>query len=304
MKRVLPIVYNGGTYGTYLHWCLLQLLSKEDLPEPFITTGPSVGNSHGFKIPVLKNIGEWQQFVQSPQDCDINRLHIKVKHNDSMVDHLNEMLNDCRQIILLYPDPASIILCVNNYFQKVWDNWWNEQFVRGYIDMAKIYENWPVSRDTPIDQVPMWIRREFLSYYLMPAWHAQLEWYFPNQWSDPRVHVITVGNVLYEFANTLQHIQQITGLNFVRPIDSLFPTHEKMMRLQKNLGQDALCRAIVDAVLSGQTMDWQSRPLPMASQAWVQWKLRRQGWEIKCHGLDEFPTHTHKLSELLIPVDK
>ena len=304
MKRILPIVYNGGAYGTYLHWCLSQLLSKEDLPEPFTTTGPNVGNSHGFDARPIVRMSGWREFVKSDADYDINRLHIKTSATDSMVDHLNEMLEDCQHIILLYPDPASIILCVNNYFQKVWDDWWNDQFNRGYIDMAKIYENWPISKDTPIDQIPMWVRREFLSHYLMPEYYAQLEWYFPSQWSDPRVHVITVGDVLYDFTTALQHIQQATGLNFVRPIDSLLPTHEKMMRLQKNLGQDALCHAIVDAVLSGQTMDWQARPLPMASQAWVQWELRRRGWEIKCHELDEFPTHTHKLSELLIPVDK
>lgn len=303
MKRVLPIVYNGGTYGTYLHWCLSQLLSKEDLPEPFTNVGPGIGNSHGFNTPTIWTMPRWREFVQSDVDYDVNRLHIKEHADDSMVAHLVEMLEDCQQVILLYPDPTSIILCVNNYFQKVWDDWWREQFDRGYIDMEKIYANWPVSRDTPIDQIPAWVRREFLSYYLMPAYYAQLEWYFPNQWSDPRVHVVLVNDVLYEFTNTLQRIQHTTGLNFVRPINSLIPAHEKMMGLQKNLGLDALCHTVVNATLSGQTMDWQARPLPLASQAWVQWELRRRGWEIQCHGLDQFPTHTHALADLLIPVD-
>jgi hypothetical protein len=40
-------------------------------------------------------------------------------------------------------------------------------------------------------------------------------------------------------------------------------------------------------------------PLPLASEAWIQWQLRNLGWEIKCHELDIFPTNSVYLKELL-----
>ena len=42
------------------------------------------------------------------------------------------------------------------------------------IDVSKIYENWPVPSGTPAAKIPRWIQREFLSFYLMPAWFDML----------------------------------------------------------------------------------------------------------------------------------
>ena len=44
---------------------------------------------------------------------------------------------------------------------------------------------------------------------------------------------------------------------------------------------------------------WQEHILPMASQAYIQWQLRNNGFEIRCDGLDNFPNDSVQLKSLL-----
>lgn len=44
-SQIIPIAYQGGTYGTYLEWCLTSLTSTDQLVSPFT----DVGNSHKFR---------------------------------------------------------------------------------------------------------------------------------------------------------------------------------------------------------------------------------------------------------------
>lgn len=43
-SQIIPIAYQGGTYGTYLEWCLTSLTSTDQLVSPFT----AVGDSHKF----------------------------------------------------------------------------------------------------------------------------------------------------------------------------------------------------------------------------------------------------------------
>jgi len=40
-------------------------------------------------------------------------------------------------------------------------------------------------------------------------------------------------------------------------------------------------------------------PLPLPSEVWIQYRLRELGYEIRCHGLDIFPTTSVQLKKLL-----
>ena len=263
MKNILPIVYNGGSYGTYLNWCLSRLIGETNLEDPFT----AVGNSHLFDEKIIKNMDGWRKFLNSDQDYKIGRLHVKLKVSDSIVDNLNELLRDCPRLILIYPDAESKLLCINNYYQKIWDDWWQSQFDRGYIDKEKIYNNWPVDPNTPIADIPIWIRREFLSHYLMPAWHSQVEWFLPDVWRDDRCLVVYMKDILYDIDHTLEKIKNFGGLNFVRPVAELRSSHNKMLSLQANVDQDRICNEIFQAIINQQDLDWSQQYLPLDSMA-------------------------------------
>lgn len=295
LSKTVPIIYHGGTYGTYLHWCLDTLCSNDPVKAPFT----NVGNSHMFSEQMFSGIECWQQYKDKGSWSKIVRLHPKTKQNENLTANLNEIMSTVDRAIYIYPDSNSVLLTINNYYSKIWKNWWQHQF-DSEINPEKIYNNWPVSRVVPIDQIPAWIKREFLSMYLVPAWYAQVEWNHLDLWKHPNCCNIFVDDLLNNFESTIETVGKFCHFDFCRSIKDLEPFHKQNIKLQKFIGQDQICNNIIDAVLSEQDYSWTELPLP--SEAWVQWQLRNLGWEIRCHGLDMFPTNSVHLKELLYSV--
>jgi hypothetical protein len=288
----VAIAFNVGAYGTYLEWCLTTLTSSDPIVAPFTKRG----NSHKFLGNHLINFSNWQDYNTSGNVFDFFRFHPKVQQEELISNNLNEICKSVDSLIYLYPDKNSILLCINNWFSKIHDDWWSAQFST-YVDPDKIYNNWPVNRDTKIENIPRWIRREFLSYYLMPGWFDQVEWYHPDTWQHDRCCVVTIGELLYNFEETLSKLESHCDLKYAIPITELLPFHRQNLQNQQYLNEDLLCKQIVDAVVGGQEFSWESRSL--ASESWIQWQLRNLGYEIRCHELDIFPTNSVQLKELL-----
>lgn len=288
----IAIAFNGGSYGTYLEWCLTTLTTTGADQLPFT----EVGSSHRFAGNHLLNISRWDKYLDSHKNYQFARLHPKTQMQDSLNDNMNRLCNTADSVIYLYPDPGSVLLSINNSMSKIWEDWWSVQFSQ-YINADKIYQNWPVSMDLTIDQIPVWIRREFLSYYLMPAWYDQVEWYHPANWSHPNACVITIKELLFEFEHTLIKIKNHCGIRYIKPIQDILPYHRENLSRQKFLDDDQLCKKIIYSTLNSLNFDWPV--LSLGSESWIQWELRNQGFEIRCHGLDIFPTNSLQLKELL-----
>ncbi len=174
--KTIPILFNGGAYGTYLEWVLTTLISKNKIVPPFTNTG----NSHLFAGHHLNCIGSnlWNQVVNGEKDIQFARVHPKEFENDSLDNNLQNAINSFEKVIYLYPDHNSVLLNINNEYTKVWANWVAHRLTDP-IFADNLYTNWPVSPATPVDQIPTWIIREILSYNLMPSWRSAVEWYHP-----------------------------------------------------------------------------------------------------------------------------
>jgi hypothetical protein len=288
-------MFHGGTYGTYLEWCLTMLCSKTSIVAPFTETG----SSHKFKGNHLLNMDGWQRYCESGNEFDFVRFHPKTTASENVSTNLDSVMSLVDRAIYIYPDAGSMLLTINNAYEKVWSNWWQHQF-NGSIDPAKIYNNWPVSPDVPVSQLPTWIQREFLSLYLVPAWKDQVNWYHLDSWSNLNCCTVLVNDLLQNFESTLESIGKFCNLDFQTPPSELAPYHSQNLKLQKFYGQDQICQKIIQSVLTNQPMQWDVLPLP--SEAWIQWELRNRGYEIRCHGLDIMPTNSVQLKELLYPV--
>lgn len=295
-KDTTVIAYGPGLYGTYLAWCLTTLTTSTSIQEPFT----AIGNSHKFRGVILKTIEDWDHYINSEIQHPFVRLHPKTR-KDQKLDNLLTCLNKtAKSVIHLYPERDAVVFYINNYTTKTHPSWWLHQLEDKHINSDLLYSNWPIDNSTAINQIPRWIQREFLSFYLMPAWFDQLEWYHPDRWQHPKVLVVTPKKLFFDFESTLLDIQQHCNLEFVRPISDLAPYNEKNLALQVNIGQDELCANILDAVQTKTYFEWES--LPLASEVWIQWQLRNLGFEIQCHGLDKFPTNSVYLTELLYSV--
>jgi hypothetical protein len=292
----IAIAFNGGSYGTYLEWALTTLTTDIPIAAPF----NSNGNSHQFRGNHALNIhsSRWKAIADKQESFVFVRLHPRTLNLDILDDNLNQILDVAENVIYLYPDSNSVLLNVNNFYSKIWLEWWNIQLLDP-VFADNLYSNWPVKRDTPADQIPTWVKRELLSFNLMPAWYDQVEWYHPDRWNHPRCQLVLINELLYDFESTLQKLQKFCNLEFKKNIEDLVPMHNIMLSLQPYLSQDQLCHRIVDCTLDNQLFKWPEIPLP--SQSWIQWKLRNLGYEIRCFGLDTFPTNSVQLRELLYP---
>jgi len=290
------IAYSPGCYGTYLEWCLTTLTSSDEISAPFLTNG----NSHGFQGNFVQNIFDHHNLVDLIKSWNFFRFHPKYKKGQSLSRNLSEICQNCQSLIHLYPDKKSVLLIINNLHAKIYDDWWSMLFDSGTIDQDEIYKNWPVGSNCAIGQVPRWVQREFLSFYLMPAWFDQIEWYHPETWQHENCQVITVRQLLDNFENTLIKLEQFCNLKYQKPVSVLLDFHQENLQNQQYLDEDDVCCQIVGSVIKGKNFSWSPRSL--ASEAWIQWQLRNSGYEIQCHELDTLPTNSVQLKELIYPV--
>lgn len=293
MKKTLAIAFNGGAYGTYLGWLLNVLVKNDHITSPFT----NVGNSHNSRLEQhLLDIDGVLAYFDQDQEFETVRFHPKTEENHSLKHNLELSLNGFEKMILLYPDKDHEILCVNNYLTKVFtlDMY---QGALQHVNANDIYNNFPIDRSIALKDIPRWIQREHASYWLFDSWRNQIEWYFPDHWNHPRCLIITVSELLHNVEATLEKIFYFWGKRPVRNIKDILPWHHDMLKLQQHLGQDRLCKDIVNSVINNtDPMTWQT--LPLASEAWIQRQLREYSIDIQCHELDTFPQDTESLKKI------
>lgn len=297
-KNTLPIVFHAGSYGTYLEWCLTTLTLDIDINLPLTEKG----NSHNFKGNHLLDIERWNQYVVSDNQYPFVRFHPKISQSDDLHEILNTLSAQVNFFVYIYPTQNTLLLSLNNQFNKIWNDWWSHAFQSESIDIKKIYDNWPVDRSIPVEQIPHWIRREFLSYYMMPMYFDQIEWDKKVHYNQSNCVLVTIDELLYNFQNVIARIVDQTKIKLFKSIDSLEFYHAQMIERQTNINQDFLAKKIVDSIVNEVAFDWQDQTLTLVTESYLQWELRNRGFEMRCDGLDKFPTNSVQLKELLYSV--
>lgn len=299
MKNTLIIAYAGGVYGTYLEWALNSLMLTDPIQDPFT----AVGNSHRSKLG--KNICEFEKFqayFDSEDEFITARLHPKTTKESSLKDNLEFLMDHTSHVILLYPDRKHEVMCMCNYMTKVYPDLDLYEGPMIYINPEDIYQGYDIEPGTDLHTLPVWIRREHMSFNFFNSWRDQLEWYFPDQWNDPRAMVITTKELFDDFANVLARIENFWGVKYHRPITDMLPLHNKMIGLQAHIGKDQLCADIIQATIDSPTDNFEFGELCLTSQAWIQHQLRLRGYEIQCHDLNVFPQDTKSLQAIIYKV--
>lgn len=294
-KSVIPILYHGGTYGTYLHWVLDTLMHNGTIESPFT----ELGTSHKFQGIEVADVLTWWDYIDNCTTEQFVRLHPKSLATESLITNLDKILETVEQAVYIAPSESLTVLTLNNCVFKVWgqpDSWWDYE-TQTTINLDQIYANWPVTPGTPIKDIPIWIKREFMSHYLMHSWQDQIEQDKMQHWHHSSCLTISVNDILFDIVNTIERIQSFCHLKFVRSIQDIIPYHAQMIRLQKYLGHDQICDNIVNSVITNLDYDWSSTDLSLVDEVWIQWRLRQLGYEIECHGLDKFPTNSVTLQE-------
>jgi hypothetical protein len=299
LKNCIPIIYNGGSYGSFISY-ILECIEQDlqHVKSPFKDHGNShkcnsifVNRDRVTNKFFIKHDGNLSRFI---------RCHPQPTKNQELHEDINYLVQAVKKAILIYPSPNTILLSLNNWFTKVYKTgWWNNELTVDVVErdifVSNLYTNWDINTSTKFEDIPRWILREFLSFYLMPAWQSQVQWNLLDWYTNPSLYVTTIEDIMYNFEKTIIDMSTFCNLHITN-LDEILKVHKDMLLLQENLNKDKICNNIITNFNSDK--DYTFTGLSLIDEAWIQWELRNQGYELKCNNLNKFPTTVKDLKKI------
>jgi hypothetical protein len=294
-KDTVLVVYPTGGYGSFLHWCLAYFSGELDIEsDPFMANG----SAHKFVGGLLKDCTDGDptmstdEYLNSDNVATFVRTHAIFDNDEQLIAHrsyIQQYQNCFKKIVLLTQDPKCHLLILHNSHTKT--------RILSYQALTnKIINKYKIIFGAS-DTIPPWQLREMISYY------HDLHYCFVNDMYQPVINNcvinVPVRELVDNFELTITTLFDQLNIPMVR-IEHLLAVKEKWLSLQKFTDIDRTCQRIVDCIIAGQDFDWPA--LSIFDEAWIQWQLRNNKFEIRCDGLDMFPTNSIQLRELLYPV--
>lgn len=290
IKDTIPIIYNGGSYGTFVEWALRYFSGSTDTL-PFNENG----NSHKFTGQLLIGMEGWRAYIASNQTFPLVRVHPKTLKEESLIDNIKEILNSVPLGILLYTEHDSVLLNLNNKFDKIWEGGWLEQNQKNFDENIK---QWNV---TSLDDMTVWQKREFMSFYLWDQHFAETEIDSVIKFDHLNLLKINIRDLFNKFEETIKNLLNYCSLPLVKT--NFIEVYNQWVSLQRHAGKDHLVDQIVSNTISKIPYDWREQNLTIVDEAIIQMKLRNlHNLDLKCYNLNVFPTNTQDLRNLLIDV--
>lgn len=290
-KQTVPILFAGGAYGTFLEWCLNYFSGAIEDQLPF----ESSGSSHGYHGVHIGHINGWRDYLAADVFYPVVRLHIKTAKEESAQANLDEIVGFADRSIVLYANEDTIVLNLNNRFEKISDHGWLKTNEHLFADNLL---GWGNQR---VEQLARWQLREFLSMYI---WKQHLDETGLDTilaYNNPKLLKIDIKNLFTDFALTIQQALDHSGLPTAR--NNFEEVYCVWVSSQLHKNKDLLVASIVNSVINNNFMDWSGDNLTIVDESIVQMRLRDlHNLELKCYNLNVFPTNTQQLGELLIHV--
>ena len=305
-KDTVLIVYPPGGYGFFLNWCLeyfsgnfskdtplpasktvQQQISNQLAPvatpegEIFFITGNGTHQRCNVAEYASNNI-EYQfsrtaAFFSDDQCCN--------KHKSYIQDYQDLF----KKFVCLTQDQRCYLMIKQNFLNK---NSRMQNFIESTISINKDIFGAQVP-------VPNWQLREMISF----EHNTMLR--LPTEFCQPISQNNVINVAITELVNNFQPALIKLFENLDLPMthqDQLDRIESEWLANESFTKIDQLCHDIVASVLEGRNMSWQPHQLTLLDEAYVQCLLRNKNFEIRCYGLDTFPTNSVQLKQLLYPV--
>lgn len=301
LKQYIPIIFNGGSYGSFLQYALLNLSIGHIITNPFT----SHGASHKWVCNVLTTNNDGEFIIDQQADNQFIKYHPKTNKNDLLVDRILSAVNASNKAVFVYPTKETeMLLTCNNMYFKIWGEEWFENELL-YAPLEKeifnnnLYSNWDIPPNTKFKDINRWIQREFLSFYYFTACESLYEWdtEITSLVKHPNLHVVSVNDLLYNFEDTIVKLADFCEIEHTN-LPNVLKLHSRMISLQEHISKDVICHNIIDAFFNDSFYEFNS--LSVVDEAWIQKKLRENGYEIQCDKLDIFPTNTLDLKKITV----
>jgi len=100
---------------------------------------------------------------------------------------------------------------------------------------------------------------------------------------------------LYDFENCIKKCASYSGIETINNLDKLIELQKQQLELQKHTDKDRIVNEIIDCFLNNKQLKIPA--LSLVDEAYIQYVLRNNGYELHCDGLNEFPTDIDSLKE-------
>jgi len=155
------------------------------------------------------------------------------------------------------------------------------------------YRQWDPNANSALD-LKFWQLRELLSI----QFNGQIDTYVNlDRYADGHWLIVDFEKTFSELPNIIN--QCISYFNWERNLEDINPFFETWSSKQKDI-TDRLIEIdnIVSNTLGSEKFTWNN--LPLIDQVLIQARLLREGYELACDGLNNFPTSSIDLKKLLI----
>lgn len=290
------IVFNAGSYGSFISWYCLWLQGKFNANE---RPWSKANTAHGWTR---------ENFFDSIDEAISNKtmygmVHPKTTSHCSLIQVLDRLLTAYSKIIFLYPDDDTMIWNINNKHDKVymgeWKNFifdpkrstgnWLEYQLKSNEDII----NW--TQSTPQN----WQIREWLSYYSLSQHKSEVDVESISDINNTNILKISMSDLRDRFQLVTESIHDFLGIAALRTNHEISTLYDDWAEKQIHKHKDSFVSDVINCILADQDADM--RDLTLVDQAEIQRVLRdKHGIELKCFGLDNWPSSVYQLTPFLL----
>jgi hypothetical protein len=269
---MIKILFPPGCYGHYWARCIYSYTNLRKGQYQLFDFDSS-GSSHS------------RQFINESKNC------IELGH----VDTLEITLTDT--VVVVLPDQKHRLDYYNNQYHKASKkqliNFILSQFSIDDIN-KKLKDNWNYC-DNFGPETPPWILREFFSFFIGDLFNSG---YNVNSYKNvPHVFSLTTQDIFLNFLHIFNKACQNLNLSVTVPQSCMLKNHNNFLQAQQYHNIQNKCQKWVNDSLTDQPSI--SPGTTIFDEAYVQYYLRLNGYELKCDGLNTFPDHSIELKKII-----
>ena len=282
---MIIVLFPGGAFGSTIEYSIRQFSNELQKVEATVMESGSMHSYtkefHPLTINQFLKIKEFNYEIVTPTYPN----HDYLSPSETILE-LKKHINSEHKVLLIY---------FTNLEMAEKHKLFGYYKIPDFLDttMKDKHASWNVNYSSYKD-MQMFELREALSLLI----DQQVEYLEIHDSIDNNWLCITPDDLLYDFRNTISKIIEYTGLTMdhSQNIEEFYK--EWFKKQQYIIDEFEKINAIVDSINSGSNMTWDK--LSILGEAIVQSRLRQQGIEIACHGLNQFPTNTNDLTKVLL----
>lgn len=268
---MIKVFFPQGCYGTYFSRCLYNYTNLRTLPVVEFNVDNN-GSSHSHRLDVV--------------------AHTLIK--EGHIDILQKEPGD--KIVTVYPCPGHELDYYNNQFFKQEKGQFIfyvlGQFTKQEVE-SKLKDYWGYN-DKFDETIPRWIMREWCSFWIADTLHESYN--ISKYLSLDPIAQINTQDIFNNFLESLTRVATKLELSITVNAEIINKQHKDFLLAQKFHNSQQRCDRYVQDLITDKNSDMLI--YSMFDEAYIQHQLRKHNLELRCDGLDIFPTTTHELKLL------